>query len=254
MKPGRSPEVETRDGVSHLGARPRVPPPGLRPIAGALAALFFAGGCVYYFSGSGNSAGGTALSFRWSFGDASSPETCAQAGVAVVEVIIDGTSEPLASCLDANGVPGTTIEGLATGTTLWELRGESQDGRVLFDAWGQTKLSGGGDTAVDVVLPPAASSGLFPLTFLWTFGGQSCAAAGVKAVSVQVVDSVRGADVDASVPCTDDGGVDGVTLQDFASGNYPYALSAYGADGGYHASGTAAIDGGPAVVSASLAP
>ena len=214
------------------------------------------GGCAIYTShsgiaGSGGGGSGNALSFLWSFGDASQPLSCSAAGVTYVEIFINGLPQPLATCEDASGIAGATISGLPLGPTNWELRGEDIDQKILFDGSGKTTVVGG-DTAVQLVLPPipAGEGGTPPasLTFLWAFGGQTCAAAGVEHVQVLIPDTVTGADVDASVPCTGSNGVDGVTIGGFAAGTYVYTLSATGADGGYGTNGAVQLGNGPSPV------
>ncbi len=230
---------------------------GLRSVPMRLHRLWFLlalGGCVIYTSkGSGIAANG-ALSFEWSFGDASAPLGCAAAGVSYVEVLIDGLPQPLGNCKDpATGIAGATVSGLGAGTHDWEIRGEGADQTILYDGSGQTDV-GVGDTIVQVVLPAAPpGTGTPPsLTFLWSFGGRSCAGAGVAQVHVAIPDAVTGADVDASVPCAGSNGVDGVTVGGFAAGSYGYTLTAEGADGGYAATGTVTIGSASPVLTLDL--
>ncbi len=63
------------------------------------------------------------------------------------------------------------------------------------------------------------------LSLLWTFGGKSCAAAGVATVHVTIP-----GEVERNVPCVF-GGVEGVKLTDFAPGSYFVALDAFDAAG-----------------------
>ncbi len=61
------------------------------------------------------------------------------------------------------------------------------------------------------------------ITFLWTFAGKSCAAAGVSQVHITLNGGAEVLQNGGYYPCSM-GGTDGVTLRDFAAGTYTFTV------------------------------
>lgn len=89
------------------------------------------------------------------------------------------------------------------------------------------------------------------ITFAWTFDGLSCALASVATVVVTMPgELIENA---GRFPCAS-GSQEGITLEDFFPGTYPYTLEAYDTAGNlrYQASGTVQVDGAPQFESVTL--
>jgi hypothetical protein len=211
----------------------------------AVAGFLSLSGCTVYGSGQ--------VAFLWTFNGG---QACETAGVNLVQVQIAGFVTTV-TCRDYYGVPGLTTPFIPSGTQVYTVTGLSP----TYDANGvytgttvpryQTTntvnvLSGGlVQLLVDLapINPPAGSN----ITFLWTFGGKTCAQAAVANINVQVTDPA--APVNMTVPCTQ-GGIDGATVQMFTKGTYPFTLTALdvAATPIYSAAGSVTVDGYNSVV------
>lgn len=85
-------------------------------------------------------------------------------------------------------------------------------------------------------------AGYASITFAWSFDGQSCAQASVDTVVVTMPGELL--ENNGSFPCSN-GSYEGITLENFAPGSYPYTVQAYDARGAlrYQASGEVQVDG-----------
>ncbi len=206
------------------------------------------GGSTSTSGGSGTGTGGssgfdggpeTSWVFSWTYG---LNQACEQAGVAWVEIQLNGNTIGLFPCRDPSGVEGATIPAPPLTQASYTISGYNAAGSlVLAQASGATPYADG-PTSVPIDLS-FNDGGPSDLVLSWTFGGQSCAQAGVTQVQVTLVDPNEPAlDVNGPAACSP-AGVQGVTLQGYGHGQYPLTLSASGSDGGYQAGGSISANG-----------
>ncbi len=184
-------------------------------------------------TGTGGSA--TSWVFSWSFGV---NEPCEQAGVSWVEVQLTGISTTLFPCRDPSGNEGATTPAPALTQTDYTLVGYDESGGTqLAAATGTTPVAlGPTPVPVDLSLGDGGGSNL---DLTWTFGGQSCAQAGVTQVDVGLIDPNNPVlDVDESVSCSSS-----LSLKGYGRGQYPMTFSASGSDAGYQATASVSANG-----------
>ena len=85
------------------------------------------------------------------------------------------------------------------------------------------------------------NSGYASITFDWTFDGRSCADAYVQTVVVSMPGELL--QNNGSYPCST-GGQEGITLEDFFPGTYPYVIDGYDGWGNLVYEGTGQVDVG----------
>ncbi len=198
----------------------------------AVAALFLvaSSGCVVVSNG-GNKPHN--ITFLWTFGG----RTCGQVGgVTRVKVTIPGQSLEnggVYSCT-STGTDGITLLNFKQGAYTYTLSGQNDSGVELYASSGSLTL-GNSDASLAVDLTPVAKVNL---TVLWTFGGRHCA--DVPSVSKVTLDIAGVALANNGVFNCSPAGADGITLTNFAPGNYPFTIQATNSAGTllYSASGT----------------
>ena len=205
------------------------------------AALLGAGGCVCYANG-GNGTG--SLNFLWTFNGG---QSCEVAGVAYVEIQVDGAPTQTVSCRDQNGVNGATVADLPGGHASFTLTGEDANQNPLYQDTGGIPLEAGAATQLSVDLAPLATA-VEPssdIEFLWTFDGKSC----VQASVAQVVITMPGQQLQQPVqPCALPNSTQiegGAIVHGFAPGSYPFELRGEDGSGNvlYQGSGTVYVNG-----------
>ena len=165
-------------------------------------------------------AGVTGAELSWTFDG----KTCAQAGVDVVHISLDGTpitddrNNPDIPC-SQNGRDGATIDPLTPGAHTFDLTGlvGSTAKYSLTGLQVTVPATGTVQVAPDLL---SASSALSSASLTWTFAGMSCAAAKVDKVQVLVDDQDAG-----TVACSS-GGLDGAVVTDITPGDRVFKLQA----------------------------
>ncbi|HUB05972.1 MAG TPA: hypothetical protein VMB50_03180, partial [Myxococcales bacterium] len=151
-------------------------------------------------------------------------------------------------CRAADATQTGALAGVPAGATAYQAAGEAAAQTAVYQAQGSATVQAGGSAPVSATLAAVPGAlGASQLTFQWTFGGQSCATAGVSQVTLTV--SAPGdpsAPDQAVLPCTDGAGADGTAVAGLAAGSYPFVVAATGASATYHGSGTVHVDGLPA--------
>ncbi|MGZ6124965.1 MAG: hypothetical protein ACXWLR_08390 [Myxococcales bacterium] len=167
------------------------------------------------------------VTLQWTFAG----KTCAQAGVAVVHagldglVLTDASDNPDLPC-SLGGVDGTTISPLTPGRHTIDLIGVDGTGASVWAAARAfTVTVVAGQSALykpDLVsfVSTAASADM-----AWTFGGMSCAGAGVDQVTIFVDPDANGnGGFNAgTVPCNG-GGTDGASVEGLTGGKHSFAI------------------------------
>src|SRR5712691_3778507 len=145
------------------------------------------------------------LTVDWTFAG----KTCADAGVAFIEVHIDGEvlSPDKFTCAEAG--KGAYLGRYLIGRYTLTVSGLDASSSVIYQTSVQVDVRRGG-TEVAVDAAPSTTNG--SATLHWTFDGKSCAAAGVTVINASVDNQVL-TDVNnnADLPCTN-GGKDGISV------------------------------------------
>src|SRR5437870_7531606 len=112
------------------------------------------------------------LTVDWTFGG----KSCTEAGVAFITVHIDGEvlNPDHFTCAQAD--KGAYLGRYLTGTYTLTVSGLDASQNVIYQSTVQVQVKRGG-TEVAVDAAPSSSDG--SATLRWTFGGKTCAAAGV---------------------------------------------------------------------------
>ncbi len=159
------------------------------------------------------------LTLNWTFAG----QTCAQAGVATIQVDIQGEvlSPGQFACSNADKSinTGAHLGSYVLGNYNLTLTGLDGQGAVLYQATAVEPVRGGGSVvALDAV--PAHSTAGGSATLRYTFNGKSCAAAGVNVVHMSVDGAVLAdANNNADLPCSQ-GGIDGVSVSPLSAGGH----------------------------------
>ncbi len=180
---------------------------------------------IYQATGSANVVGGSttaitqdlavignlansAVTFDWTFGG----QGCSAAGVSSVTVTITDPSNPSAPsqtavpCTDASGVDEATYAGFAAGNYgfTFDAAGGAAGTATSYAAQGTVYVDGLNSVALHVDLPlTGATTTTGALAIDWTFGGNSCGAAGLDHIHVFLTDSAGNVVTDASGGTTD---------------------------------------------------
>jgi hypothetical protein len=157
------------------------------------------------------------LTVDWTFAG----KTCADAGVAFIEVHIDGEvlSPDKFTCAEAG--KGAYLGRYLIGRYTLTVSGLDASSSVIYQTSVQVDVRRGG-TEVAVDAAPSTTTG--SATLHWTFDGKSCAAAGVTVINASVDNQVL-TDVNnnADLPCSQ-AGVDGVTVEPLSPGQHSFDL------------------------------
>jgi len=162
------------------------------------------------------------LTVDWTFAG----KTCADAGVALIDVHIDGEvlTPDRFTCVDPNtgaynkaAYLGRYLDGRYTLT----VSGLDASANVIYTTSVQVDVRRGG-TEVAVDAAPSTTNG--SATLRWTFDGKSCAAAGVTVINASVDNQVlTDASNNADLPCSQ-AGIDGVTVEPLSPGPHSFDL------------------------------
>ncbi|MCA1828628.1 MAG: hypothetical protein ABR567_02205 [Myxococcales bacterium] len=168
----------------------------------------------------------------WTFGG----QFCDQAGVAQIQIDVDGEAltQNVWTCAEAG--TGVKLGDFLSGPYTVTVTGFDSDGNVIYQTTQTIQVRNTHSTNVFTV-DAAPTTGT--ATLQWTFGGKSCAAAGVTGVQISVDNTVI--TTSGGFPCSNpnDSGVlvDGSTIGPLSPGNHTFALAAHGSNGAYYASG-----------------
>jgi hypothetical protein len=165
------------------------------------------------------------VSWRFDLPDGTRGATCATAGVATVDLWIDGNPTPAGAGM-ACEQGAATFAGLAAGNHVLTIQGRSASGALLYQAWGQAAMDGCGETRTTM----APGAGYLRIGYATSTG--LCWAAGdplqsngfiwyqVNDVTTgQPVSISNGYNAPAAVPCQADPGQAEVNLR-LPYGNY----------------------------------
>jgi hypothetical protein len=169
------------------------------------------------------------VSVDWTFGT----KTCADAGVANIQIDIDGEilTPNKFTCAEAGqGVDlGTFLPGPYTTTVT----GFDSAGNIIFQSTRVVQVL----QVAKNVIPFDAAPTTGTATLRWTFAGKSCDAAGVTTVSVSVDDQViTDAQNNPNLPCklaVTGGTFEGTTIGPLSPGSHSFALAAQSASANY---------------------
>jgi hypothetical protein len=184
------------------------------------------------------------LQLLWTFNGG---QGCNAAGVSRVVVQISGGSYSFYCYDPISGVPGATLTNVLAGTQAITLTGYSGN-LAVYRSTGTVLIYGGTYNTYKIDLPyinggtgpgPSESN----VTFLWSFGGKTCAQAGIPNVNIQVQDPINGP-VNYTAQCTQQS-VDGAVVNSFAAGTYSFTLTGLNSFGQsqFRARGSATVNG-----------
>jgi hypothetical protein len=157
------------------------------------------------------------LTVDWTFGG----KTCAAAGVAVIQMHIDGEvlTPDRFTCAEAG--QGASLGTYLLGRYNLTVQGLDAASRVIYQSTVQVDVKRGG-TRIALDVAPATSDG--SATLHWTFDGKSCAAAGVTLINASVDNQVLTDDKNnPDLPCSQ-AGVDGVIVEPLSPGQHSFDL------------------------------
>jgi hypothetical protein len=170
--------------------------------------------------------------------------SCSAAGVSTVTVSISGSTFNFYCYDPISGVQGATLYNVTAGTQTLTLTGFAGS-QPVYKSVSYPFIYGGAFNSYRQDLAYINNPGMANsnVTFLWSFGGNSCLRAGVNNVTIAVTDPIGG-NVNATVPCTQNN-VDGANVNNFAAGTYPFTLSVLSPSGQplYRGLGTATVNG-----------
>jgi hypothetical protein len=198
------------------------------------------------------------VTIHWAF--TANSYSCAYASVTTMQVSVAGLTTTV-GCIDpTTGDQGTTLDGVPAGVQPFSLTGYTPTydasgnftGNVAFyQASGTIQVIGNanndtGQIQLGYINQPAQNPANSNIVFLWNFAGQTCASSPqVASVRVQVTDPANPpASVDQMVACNTNG-TDGIQVQNFAAGTYPFTLTGLDSTGAanFQATGSVTVDG-----------
>ncbi len=174
------------------------------------------------------------VQINWTFGG----QNCSQAGVATIEIDIGGQylDPGQFACTDnaGNVTTGVDLGRFLTGAYDMAVVGYDASGNIVYETEQTLYVREDQSPNVVSVDVPAYSStggGEGSLTLLWTFGGQSCDAAGVGVVNVSIDGTpVTDDNNNPDIPC-DWRGTDGVTIAPLDTGTHSVVIGATSSNG-----------------------
>ena len=164
------------------------------------------------------------LTLNWTFNGG---QTCAQAGVATVQVDIRGEALVPNQFACGNGSSintGAYLGRYLLGNYDLTVSGLDAQGGILYQAVSVVTVRAGGSVVtLDAVPVQSTTSG--SATLRYTFGGKGCAAANVSVVHISVdgvvlLDATNNADL----PCSQ-GGIDGVSVAPLSAGGHVFDIA-----------------------------
>jgi hypothetical protein len=153
-------------------------------------------------------------------------KSCLDVGVATIQINVAGEvlTPNTFSCAQAD--IGVDIGPHAVGFYTITIQGFDANGNLLSATTTQIQVLNVARNVITIDLPAVASPG-GTLTLLWTFGGQSCAQAGVSSVRVSLDGTfVTDANNNTDLPCTV-AGTDGTTISGVSAGNHVIDLQGF---------------------------
>jgi hypothetical protein len=167
------------------------------------------------------------VTLHWTF----SGKSCAQAGITVVHASVDGivltdaSDNPDLPC-SSLGIDGTTIAPLSPGHHIIDMIGVDATGASLYavPAPFTATVVAGQDALYTPDLVAFVSTEAFA-NLTWTFGGKSCAGAGVDQVTIYVDPDANGnGGINAgTLPCNS-AGTDGASVSGMTRGTHSFAI------------------------------
>ena len=166
------------------------------------------------------------VTLHWTF----QGQSCAQAGVAFVNVTVDGVlisgaaDNPDLPCT-SGGIDGTTIGPLGAGPHSFDLVGvdSGHTARYALNGLGVTAMAGSNVVASANLLTAAPTSASAHLT--WTFDGKGCAAAGVSQVRIYVDPDAGGnGGTNAGTVACSTNGTEGADVENLTEGTHSFAI------------------------------
>jgi hypothetical protein len=157
------------------------------------------------------------LTVDWTFGG----KSCADAGVAFIQVHIDGEVLTPDRFTCAQAGKGAYLGRYLVGPYNLTVQGLDANNNVIYQSTVQVEVKrGGAEVPVDVL--PSTTDG--SVTLHWTFHGKSCAAAGVTVINASVDNQVlTDQNNNPDLPCSQ-AGVDGVVVEPLSPGQHSFDL------------------------------
>jgi hypothetical protein len=152
----------------------------------------------------------------WTFGG----KACDAAGVATIQVDIAGEvlTPDHFSCHDASF--GADLGTYLVGNYSITITGLDANNTIIYQTTQTIQVRGGGKQTFTIDVPPTTGE----VTLHWTFGGKSCAAAGITVVHASVDNQVLlGSNNSPDLPCSQ-GGIDGTTVGPLSAGSHSFDL------------------------------
>jgi hypothetical protein len=176
---------------------------------------------------------------QWTFGG----QSCVAAGVSTVQIQLLGyqLAQTTYNCADV--VNGVDLGPFGPGNFAIAFAGFDAAGNLIFLNQTVITVVMKKNNAPEVfALNAVAQTGFIDL--FWTFGGQTCAAAGVSTVTVDL-DGTRVTDANGStqLPCTAQG-IDGASVGPLLSGSHTFAVFGQGSTQSFGGSTTFAATAG----------
>jgi hypothetical protein len=155
----------------------------------------------------------------WTFGGLS----CADAGVDTIQFSIAGEVLSPDHFTCAQATVGASLGSFLNGNYQLTVSGFDAGGNLLYQTTQTIQVRGSRLNKFPVDLPQVAQS-TGEVTLHWTFGGKSCAAAGVQVVHASVDNQViTDQNNSPDLPCTS-AGVDGTTVNPLSQGQHSFDL------------------------------
>lgn len=188
--------------------------------------LFVGVGVVGLFAAASCAPSRANLTLNWTFNGG---QTCSQAGVATIQVDIQGEvlSPNQFACVNSNTTinTGADLGRYLLGNYNLTLTGLDAQGAILDQVTSVATVRGGGSVVSLDALPVHSTAGGGSATLRYTFNGKSCAAANVTVVHISVDGSVLlDAGNNADLPCSQ-AGIDGVTVAPLSAGGHVFDVA-----------------------------
>jgi hypothetical protein len=193
------------------------------------------------------------VSFRWAFAATSTGRCADVPEVKSIRITIPGqtpTNGSLHPC-GTGGVDGITLRAFAPGSYSYTVEALGNSNEVLYSGSGSFTVDG--NKLVNVSLAPRGPQP-GDVTFHWSFAssGHCADMTDVKSIHITIPGQTL---ANGGVYACNTAGVDGITLHDFAPGNYTYTLEAINYDGQVIFSGSGFFTvNGNVLVTATLTP
>lgn len=163
---------------------------------------------------------------NWTFGS----QPCAAAGVATIQVDIAGQVLTPNQFTCAQASVGADLGAYLPGTYQITVTGLDGAGTAIYQTTQNIVVRGNRNVfTIDAVSTSGSAN------IAWTFGGKSCAAAGVTVVNVNVDGQpLTDAQNNKNLPCSQNN-LDGLSVAPLLPGQHSFDFAAYGASNSYYA-------------------